>query len=164
MGHASENAKPAIIISISKQPNTNTLEVTERIEKNLEILQKTLPPDVRLDTKIFRQADFIETSVNNVQNALNRRWNFCNHYTFYFPWQFPHHHYFTYGHSAFVTGSNFGDKVLWFEYKHHESWGEWPLPLVRWLMMPLLMWKMCINDFGKIGKNRKKGNRLYRGF
>ena len=70
MGHASENAKPAIIISISKQPNTNTLDVTERIEKNLSTLQKTLPADVILDTKIFRQADFIETSVNNVKNAL----------------------------------------------------------------------------------------------
>ena len=70
MGHASENAKPAIIISISKQPNTNTLEVTQRIEENLAALQKTLPADIRLDTKIFRQADFIETSVYNVQRAL----------------------------------------------------------------------------------------------
>ncbi|OFX33734.1 MAG: multidrug transporter AcrB [Bacteroidetes bacterium GWA2_42_15] len=70
MGYASENAKPAIIISISKQPNANTLEVTRRIEENLAILQKTLPADVRLDTKIFRQADFIETSVNNIQDAL----------------------------------------------------------------------------------------------
>ncbi len=70
MGHASENGKPAIIISISKQPNTNTLEVTERIEENLAALQKTLPADIRLDTKIFRQADFIETSVYNVQRAL----------------------------------------------------------------------------------------------
>lgn len=70
MGYASENAKPAIIISISKQPNANTLEVTQRIEKNLADLTKTFPADVKLDTKIFRQADFIETSVNNVQNAL----------------------------------------------------------------------------------------------
>jgi CzcA family heavy metal efflux pump len=70
MGHASENATPAIILSISKQPNTNTLEVTERIEENLAVLQKTLPADIRMDTKIFRQADFIETSVNNVQRAL----------------------------------------------------------------------------------------------
>ncbi|MDD4108053.1 MAG: efflux RND transporter permease subunit [Prolixibacteraceae bacterium] len=70
MGYASGNAKPAIIISISKQPHANTLEVTRRIEKNLEDLKKTFPPDVVLDTKIFRQADFIETSVNNVQNAL----------------------------------------------------------------------------------------------
>jgi CzcA family heavy metal efflux pump len=70
MGYASGNAKPAVIISVSKQPNTNTLDVTERIEENLASLQKTLPPDVRLDTKIFRQADFIETSVHNVQDAL----------------------------------------------------------------------------------------------
>jgi CzcA family heavy metal efflux pump len=70
MGYASGNAKPAIIISVSKQPNANTLEVTRRIEENLSVLKKTLPPDVKLDTKIFRQADFIETSVNNVKNAL----------------------------------------------------------------------------------------------
>ncbi len=70
MGHGSENAEPAVIISVSKQPNTNTLDVTERIEQNLAIVQKTLPPDVKLDTKIFRQADFIETSVKNVSTTL----------------------------------------------------------------------------------------------
>lgn len=70
MGYASGNAKPAVIISISKQPNANTLDVTRRIEENLISLEKTLPSDVKLDTKIFRQADFIETSVKNVRDAL----------------------------------------------------------------------------------------------
>ncbi|MDA3953277.1 MAG: efflux RND transporter permease subunit [Bacteroidales bacterium] len=70
MGYASQNAKPSVIISISKQPNTNTLNLTENIEKNLDELRKTLPPDVVLDSKIFRQADFIEKSVYNVQRAL----------------------------------------------------------------------------------------------
>ncbi len=70
MGYAAENAKPAVIISVSKQPNANTLDLTRRIEENLAALQKSLPPDVKLDTRIFRQADFIETSVNNVKNAL----------------------------------------------------------------------------------------------
>lgn len=70
MGYGSMNGKPAIIISVSKQPNTNTLDVTERIESNLNELTKSLPGDVKLDTKIFRQADFIETSVRNVSNAL----------------------------------------------------------------------------------------------
>lgn len=70
MGYASGNAKPAIIVSISKQPNANTLDVTERIERNLMDLKKSLPADVTIDTKIFRQADFIETSVNNIQKAL----------------------------------------------------------------------------------------------
>ena len=70
MGHASGNGKTAIIISISKQPNTNTLLVTQKIEDNLRTLTESLPPDVTLDTKIFRQADFIETSVRNVQVSL----------------------------------------------------------------------------------------------
>lgn len=70
MGYASQNAKPSVILSISKQPNTNTLNLTENIEKNLDELRKTLPPDVVLDSRIFRQADFIEKSVNNVQRAL----------------------------------------------------------------------------------------------
>ncbi|GHT75232.1 multidrug transporter AcrB [Bacteroidia bacterium] len=70
MGTASQNGKPAVIISVSKQPNVNTLNVTKNIEKRLNELQKTLPPDVKMDTKIFRQADFIDTSVNNVSRAL----------------------------------------------------------------------------------------------
>lgn len=70
MGYASSNASPAIILSISKQPNINTLEVTRKIEANLENLKKSLPPDVKLNTKIFRQSDFIERSVGNVQQAL----------------------------------------------------------------------------------------------
>lgn len=70
MGYASHNAKDAIILSISKQPNINTLEVTKNIEKNLVEIQKSLPADVKMDTKIFRQADFIEASVNNVAKAL----------------------------------------------------------------------------------------------
>lgn len=70
MGYASQDAAPAVILSISKQPNINTLNVTEKIEANLAELQKTLPPDVTMDTGIFRQADFIEASVNNVGRAL----------------------------------------------------------------------------------------------
>ncbi|MCA1759825.1 MAG: efflux RND transporter permease subunit, partial [Bacteroidales bacterium] len=69
-GYASQNATPAIIISVSKQPDVNTLKLTENIEANIAELKKTLPPDVELNTKIFRQADFIEKSVGNVQKAL----------------------------------------------------------------------------------------------
>jgi len=70
MGHASQNGKPAVILSISKQPNINTLNVTKNIEENLQELQKALPADVKMDTRIFRQADFIEASVRNVGSAL----------------------------------------------------------------------------------------------
>ncbi len=70
MGYASENAEPAVIVSVSKQPNTNTLELTERIEAKLEELKRTLPSDVKLDTHIFRQADFISSSISNVKQAI----------------------------------------------------------------------------------------------
>lgn len=70
MGYASSNATPAVILAISKQPNINTIEVTRKIEENLENLKRSLPSDFRINTKIFRQADFIERSVGNVQQAL----------------------------------------------------------------------------------------------
>ena len=70
MGTASQNAKPAVILAVAKQPNINTLNVTEKIEANLAEIQKSLPKDIRMDTHIFRQADFIEASVNNVARAL----------------------------------------------------------------------------------------------
>lgn len=70
MGHASQNGLPSVILSVSKQPNINTLKVTEEIEANLQALARSLPPDIQINTKIFRQADFIETSVSNVQRAL----------------------------------------------------------------------------------------------
>ncbi|MDR2682920.1 MAG: CusA/CzcA family heavy metal efflux RND transporter [Dysgonamonadaceae bacterium] len=70
MGYASQNSRPAIILSISKQPHINTLQVTENIERNLAELQSALPAGVHLDSRIFRQADFIEASVRNVGSAL----------------------------------------------------------------------------------------------
>ncbi len=70
MGKASQNASPAVILSISKQPDVNTLSVTSKIEAGLADIAKSLPADVHLDTHIFRQADFIESSVGNVAEAL----------------------------------------------------------------------------------------------
>lgn len=70
MGYASTNATPSILMTISKQPNVNTLEVTEAILKTLDNIKGNLPPDVVLDTDIFRQSDFIEASVNNVSRSL----------------------------------------------------------------------------------------------
>lgn len=69
-GYASSNANPAVILSVSKQPNINTLRVTENIENNLENIRRSLPPDVQMNTRIFRQADFISSSVGNVGKAL----------------------------------------------------------------------------------------------
>ena len=69
-GYASQNGTPSVILSISKQPGINTLSVTQNIERNIEGIAKSLPADVVLDTKIFRQADYIQASVNNVGSSL----------------------------------------------------------------------------------------------
>lgn len=69
-GYASQNGTPSVILSISKQPGINTLSVTQNIERNIESIAKSLPADVVLDTKIFRQADYIQASVNNVGSSL----------------------------------------------------------------------------------------------
>ncbi|MFN2394746.1 MAG: efflux RND transporter permease subunit [Bacteroidales bacterium] len=70
MGYGSQNASPAVILSISKQPNANTIALTQAVENNLNDLRQSLPPDVIIDTSIFKQADFIETAINNVQRVL----------------------------------------------------------------------------------------------
>lgn len=70
LGTASQNGKPAVIISISKQPNINTLKVTHAIEANLKSVAESLPHDVKMDTHIFQQADFIQASVGNVGRSL----------------------------------------------------------------------------------------------
>lgn len=70
MGHASMDGQKAVLLSISKQPNINTLEVTSAIEKNLKAIAETLPEDVVMDTRVLRQADYIESSVHNVARAL----------------------------------------------------------------------------------------------
>ena len=64
------NGEPSIILSISKQPGINTLSVTSNIERNLKSIAKSLPGDVTIDTKIFRQADYIQASVENVGSSL----------------------------------------------------------------------------------------------
>lgn len=70
IGYSSLNGKPAVILTILKQPSTNTLKLTKTIDKNIETLQKSLPQHIQIDTNIFRQADFIDSSIKNVTKAI----------------------------------------------------------------------------------------------
>ena len=69
-GVASYNGKPAVMMTVTKQPNTSTLDLTAEIDRTLEDLEKTLPADVHLSTDVYRQSRFIESSIDNVKNAL----------------------------------------------------------------------------------------------
>ena len=69
-GDASINAKPAVILTVEKQPGANTVQLTDEVEKALLELQATLPKDVKLNSRIFQQKNFIVNSLNNVEEAL----------------------------------------------------------------------------------------------
>lgn len=70
LGVASVKAKPAVIITVTKQPAKGTVQLTENIDRELASLQKSLPADVKVNTDIFRQSDFIENSIGNLQRSL----------------------------------------------------------------------------------------------
>lgn len=70
LGLASERTKPAVLITVTKQPNTSTIELTEKLDAVMADLQKNLPSDVHISTDIFRQSRFIDSSINNVKNSL----------------------------------------------------------------------------------------------
>ena len=70
LGLASERGKPAVLLTVTKQPASSTLELTAKLEASLKDLQKNLPPDVKVSTDIFRQSRFIESSIGNVQKSL----------------------------------------------------------------------------------------------
>jgi len=69
-GDASVNARPAVILTVEKQPGASTVDLTEEIEKSLAELQPALPPDVRLNAQVFQQKNFIVHSLTNVEHAL----------------------------------------------------------------------------------------------
>lgn len=87
-GDGSFNMKPAVVATIQKQPNANTLEVTEQIETILATLKASLPPDVLIDTKAFQQADFIKRAIGNVNRALIEGGILVTVVLFLFLWNF----------------------------------------------------------------------------
>lgn len=70
LGTASERTKPAVLITVTKQPNTSTIDLTAKLDAIVADLQKNLPADVHVSTDIFRQSRFIDNSIDNVKNSL----------------------------------------------------------------------------------------------
>ena len=70
LGVASNDGKPAVLLTVTKQPNTNTLALTGRLDNALDELKANLPADVKVNSRIFRQSRFIESSLDNVKQSL----------------------------------------------------------------------------------------------
>ncbi len=70
IGDGSLKGKPAVIMTVMKQPSTNTLELTKKIDVSIDELAKNLPEDIHINTNIFRQSDFINASISNINKTL----------------------------------------------------------------------------------------------
>lgn len=70
IGDGSLKGSPAVIMTVMKQPNTNTLLLTDKIDEAIFDMQKSIPKDIHINTKIFRQADFINASISNIKKTL----------------------------------------------------------------------------------------------
>ena len=70
IGVASNDGKPAVLLTVTKQPNTNTLALTGRLDNALDELKANLPADVKINSQIFRQSRFIDSSIDNVKKSL----------------------------------------------------------------------------------------------
>ncbi len=70
LGAASLNSQPAVLVTVTKQPAVGTINLTDEIESSLSQIRSTLPADVKVNTDIFRQSDFISTSIGNLQESL----------------------------------------------------------------------------------------------
>lgn len=70
LGVASVEAQPAVLLTVTKQPGAGTITLTDKIDQQLATLSKTFPPGVEIHSDIFRQADFINNSISNLQESL----------------------------------------------------------------------------------------------
>ena len=70
MGLASVSGKPAVLLTVTKQPSTSTLELTKKLDAVVAQMQASLPKDVKVNTQLYRQQNFIDSSISNIKKSL----------------------------------------------------------------------------------------------
>lgn len=70
LGLASHRGKPAVLMTVTKQPNASTIELTAKLDKAVEDLKTRIPADINVATDIFRQQKFIDSSIDNIKKSL----------------------------------------------------------------------------------------------
>lgn len=70
LGLASLKGKPAVLITVTKQPEAGTMELTKNIDRVMEEIKNQMPANIEVDSNIFRQSRFIDSSINNIQKSL----------------------------------------------------------------------------------------------
>lgn len=70
MGLASVSGKPAVLLTVTKQPSTSTLELTKKLDAVVAQMQASLPKDIKVNTQLYRQQNFIDSSISNIKKSL----------------------------------------------------------------------------------------------
>ena len=103
---------PCVILTVNKQPGTDTRQLTEHVTAALEELKASLPPDIRMAPELYQQKKFIDLAIENVIAALARRRHPGRHHSLRLPAQLPHHVHHAHGHSAVHRGHGAGVQVV----------------------------------------------------
>jgi Cu/Ag efflux pump CusA len=121
IGDGSINGNPAVIMTVSKQPSTNTLELTKDIETAISDIQKNIKSDIKINTKIFRQEDFINASISNIQKVLLEGDSFCDyHFIFVFN-ELASYSYFFGGYTYITYSCHPYAQMVRAYHQYHES-------------------------------------------
>ena len=104
LGVAANDGKPAILLTVTKQPTTGTMELTERLDQALDQLELTMPADVRMATDIFA-SHVLSIVPSTTCNALNRRLHLRGYRPHHLPDERPHHLYLAHHHPLSLLAS-----------------------------------------------------------
>ena len=103
---------PGVILTVNKQPGTDTRQLTERVTAALEELKASLPPDIRIAPELYQQKKFIDLAIENVDRRPARRRHPGGHHPVRLPAQLPHHVHHAHGHPAVDRGHGPGVQVV----------------------------------------------------
>ena len=146
-GTASYRNRPAVVLSVQKQPDANTLEVTREIDATLARLDRSLPEGVVLETESFRQADFIAVAIDRQRHDGVEGWGHPgDRHPRPLSRQFAHDTHFGAGDPAVAGGGGSRPLGLRSDDQYDESSVASPSPSVFWWTMPSSWWKTSSDD------------------
>ncbi len=153
-GEAGFQGNSAVIVSVEKQPGVDTVRLTREVEKALAEITATLPDGIKADNILFRQANFIETSIGNVQKVLLEARGRRGHRAVRLPAQCAHHRHLAHGHSGVDSGDR--DRVPPDGTLHqHEDPGGLAIAIGELVDDAVVDVE---NIFRRLRENREKGN------
>ena len=148
-GDAAVNGKPAVMLVVAKQPGADTRTLTDQVIRAIVDLKPSMPTDIRLNTDVYQQKEFIDLSIQNVVEGASRWWHFGRDRPVPVPAQLPHDLHHTDGNSAVHRGHRTGFQVAGNVDQYDDARRLGSCDLVSWWTTPSSTWKTSFGDCGK---------------